>query len=124
MTILRDRSTTRADFIFYADRLSTLIVEKALSLIPYEPRKVNTPLGVPYSGKRITTDVSISCCNSGLTPAYRWRIDPAIGRSVLSRPPTSYPGRPDRVDAYSIGSKDRRAFTPPDRPATMHQIER
>jgi uridine kinase len=58
MTILRDRKTPREDFIFYADRLSTIIVEKALSLIPYQPKTVTTPLSIPYAGATITDEVS------------------------------------------------------------------
>ncbi|KAK8854574.1 uridine kinase [Kwoniella newhampshirensis] len=50
MTILRDRTTSRGDFIFYADRLSTIVVEKALTLIPCQPKTVKTPLGVDYKG--------------------------------------------------------------------------
>jgi uridine kinase len=50
MTILRDRETERGDFIFYADRLSTLIVEKALTLLPHRPISVRTPVGVSYTG--------------------------------------------------------------------------
>jgi uracil phosphoribosyltransferase len=50
MTILRDQSTERGDFIFYADRLSTLIVEKALTILPQQSRTVHTPVGCPYDG--------------------------------------------------------------------------
>lgn len=50
MTILRDQQTSRGDFIFYADRLSTLIVEKALELIPHQPKTVRTPVGLDYTG--------------------------------------------------------------------------
>lgn len=59
MTILRDDTTQRSDFIFYADRLSTLIVEKALTLIPYAPKTVRTPLGIDYKGVARTEDVSV-----------------------------------------------------------------
>ncbi|WWD19289.1 uridine kinase [Kwoniella shandongensis] len=50
MTILRDRTTSRGDFIFYADRLSTIVVEKALTLIPCKPKTIRTPLGLDYQG--------------------------------------------------------------------------
>jgi uridine kinase len=58
MTILRDQRTTRGDFIFYADRLSTLIVEKALELIPHCPKQVQTPLKLNFDGVTQTNDVS------------------------------------------------------------------
>jgi uridine kinase len=57
MTILRDQRTTRGDFIFYADRLSTLIVEKALELIPHCPKQVQTPLKINFDGVTQTNDV-------------------------------------------------------------------
>jgi uridine kinase len=58
MTILRDKRTTRGDFIFYADRLSTLIVEKALELIPHCQQEVQTPLKLKFDGMTQTSDVS------------------------------------------------------------------
>lgn len=59
MTILRDETTERGDFIFYADRLSTLIVEKGLSLIPYQDKSVKTPVGLTYDGVEAKEKVSI-----------------------------------------------------------------
>ena len=57
MTILRDQKTERGDFIFYADRLSTLIVEKALELIPYRPKSIVTAVNKPYEGVVQTEEV-------------------------------------------------------------------
>lgn len=59
MTILRDHQTSRGDFIFYADRLSTLIVEKALELIPHRPKEVTTPLDLKFEGVTQTDDASL-----------------------------------------------------------------
>ena len=59
MTILRDRETERGDFIFYADRLSTLIVEKALELISYQPTTIKTPVGSAYKGVTRTAEVRL-----------------------------------------------------------------
>lgn len=50
MTILRDAKTSRSDFIFYADRLSSLIVEKALESLPTSTRDIVTGCGVPFTG--------------------------------------------------------------------------
>lgn len=60
MTKLRDQETERGDFIFHADRLSTLIVEKALTLLPYEAQTVQTPLKLPYDGLTRAKEVSCS----------------------------------------------------------------
>lgn len=50
MTILRDAQTKRSDFIFYVDRLSTLIVEEALTFLPHGSKTVRTPTGIDYKG--------------------------------------------------------------------------
>lgn len=50
MTILRDADTKRGDFIFYIDRLATLIVEKALTLLPHAGKDVVTPTGNTFHG--------------------------------------------------------------------------
>ncbi|WWD02096.1 uridine kinase [Kwoniella europaea PYCC6329] len=66
MTILRDRTTDRGEFIFHADRLSTIVVEKALTLIPCEPKTIRTPLGIDYQGlARDDRLVGISILRSG-----------------------------------------------------------
>jgi uridine kinase len=41
-TILRDHSTLREEFRFFADRLSTLVIETALSLLPSRPKPIIT----------------------------------------------------------------------------------
>ncbi|PAA60331.1 hypothetical protein BOX15_Mlig019135g1, partial [Macrostomum lignano] len=51
-TLLRDRDTSRSDFVFYADRLIRLLVEEALNYLPYQSLSVLTPGGHPYDGLR------------------------------------------------------------------------
>ncbi|KAJ2959487.1 hypothetical protein NQZ79_g5104 [Umbelopsis isabellina] len=59
-TILRDVETSRDDFIFYAERLSTLIIEKAFSELPHDNVTVTTPVGHNYEGKRFKeTDATV-----------------------------------------------------------------
>lgn len=60
MTILRDTETKRGDFIFYIDRLATLIVEKALTLLPHKSKDVVTPTGNTYHGVANCDSVSSS----------------------------------------------------------------
>ncbi|QRV75143.1 uridine kinase [Ceratobasidium sp. AG-Ba] len=50
-TILRDKDTSREDFIFYADRLATLICEKAMEVLPFKEVTVTTPTGAIADGK-------------------------------------------------------------------------
>jgi uridine kinase len=58
LTILRNKDTNREDFIFFIDRLATLVVEKATEHLPYTSRTVITPLDVPSHGKKLDTAVS------------------------------------------------------------------
>ncbi|CAF3893320.1 unnamed protein product [Rotaria sordida] len=51
-TLLRDRTTCRNDFKFYADRLIRLTVEAALDQLPYVPYDVITPTGNCFQGLR------------------------------------------------------------------------
>ena len=104
MTILRDQRTTRGDFIFYADRLSTLIVEKALELIPHCPKKVQTPLKVNFEGVTQTNDVRYvsSLVVWRLPIGIGWSIDSTVRRSILVWSTTGHSGCPDWSYAYPV----------------------
>ncbi|PAA82340.1 hypothetical protein BOX15_Mlig007839g3 [Macrostomum lignano] len=65
-TLLRDKDTSRSDFVFYADRLIRLVVEEALNCLPYEPLSVVTPGGHKYDGLRYTRgNCGVSVMRSG-----------------------------------------------------------
>ncbi len=51
-TFVRNRQTCRDEFVFYARRLIRLVIEYALSLLPFEDVTVTTPQGVEYKGKK------------------------------------------------------------------------
>ncbi|OZJ03320.1 Uracil phosphoribosyltransferase, partial [Bifiguratus adelaidae] len=50
MTIIRGKDTSRADFIFYADRVIRLLVEEGLNHLPVNEKQVETPTGAIYNG--------------------------------------------------------------------------
>ncbi|KAJ7274365.1 armadillo/beta-catenin/plakoglobin [Mycena haematopus] len=50
-TILRSKTSSRQDFIFFVDRLATLLMEFALQFLPYSPRTVTTPTEAAFTGK-------------------------------------------------------------------------
>lgn len=56
-TVLRDRTSKRQDFIFFTDRLVTLLVERAMEKLPYREVAVETPIGVQAKGKAIDVEV-------------------------------------------------------------------
>jgi len=49
-TIIRDKDTSRGDFIFYSDRIIRLLVEEGLNHLPVLPKLVETPTGAKYEG--------------------------------------------------------------------------
>jgi len=49
-TIIRDKSTSRSDFVFTADRLIRLVIEEGLNILPCSPRTVTTSSGLSYLG--------------------------------------------------------------------------
>lgn len=58
MTILRDRTSNREDFIFFVDRLATVLAEHAMENLPYVDQEVVTPTEETYEGKKLEANVS------------------------------------------------------------------
>lgn len=72
-TIIQNPMTQEVDFIFYFDRMSTILVERALENLHYIASKVETPQGSDYQGLRWAGEVSAvvilrggSCMGTGL----------------------------------------------------------
>ncbi|XP_065212106.1 uridine-cytidine kinase-like 1 [Planococcus citri] len=55
-TFIRNKDTARDEFVFYSQRLMRLVIEYALSLLPFKDVTIDTPQGVPYRGKSCTAD--------------------------------------------------------------------
>lgn len=49
-TIIRNKETKREDYVFYSNRLIRLLVEEALSYLPFKEKTVITPTNVEYKG--------------------------------------------------------------------------
>ncbi|PPR02999.1 hypothetical protein CVT24_012328 [Panaeolus cyanescens] len=49
-TIIRDKNTSRGDFLFYSDRIIRLLVEEGLNHLPVVDKTVETPTGATYHG--------------------------------------------------------------------------
>ncbi|KAK3174618.1 hypothetical protein OEA41_001864 [Lepraria neglecta] len=72
-TIIQNPMTKEVDFIFYFDRLSSLLVERAMENIHFNGKKVETPQGNKYKGLTMAGEVSAvvilrggSCLETGL----------------------------------------------------------
>ncbi|TGZ84535.1 PRTase-like protein [Ascodesmis nigricans] len=50
LTMIRDKNTPRADFIFYSNRIIRLLVEEGLNHLPVISHPVTTPTGRTYQG--------------------------------------------------------------------------
>ncbi|KAK3508985.1 hypothetical protein QTP70_015414, partial [Hemibagrus guttatus] len=65
-TIIRDKSTSRGDFVFSADRLIRLVVEEGLNQLPYSECTVITPTGHKYDGVKFEKgNCGVSIMRSG-----------------------------------------------------------
>uniref|UniRef100_A0AAZ3P2C0 Uracil phosphoribosyltransferase homolog n=1 Tax=Oncorhynchus tshawytscha TaxID=74940 RepID=A0AAZ3P2C0_ONCTS len=65
-TIIRDKTTSRGDFVFCADRLIRLVVEEGLNQLPYSECTVTTPTGHMYEGVKFERgNCGVSIMRSG-----------------------------------------------------------
>ncbi|XP_038057175.1 uridine-cytidine kinase-like 1 isoform X2 [Patiria miniata] len=53
-TFIRNKNTCRDEFIFYSQRLTRILIESALALLPFEDCEVNTPQNTSYKGRKFT----------------------------------------------------------------------
>lgn len=67
-TRIRDQNTLRKDFVFYSDRIIRILLEEALSLLPYSSWTVETPTNRTFEG--VTPgDLSSSLCGVSILRA-------------------------------------------------------
>ena len=65
-TIIRNRETTREDFVFYSDRLIRLVLEESLNYIPVKTKDVITPTGANFHGVDLASSIcGVSIVRSG-----------------------------------------------------------
>jgi len=55
-TYIRNKDTSRDEFIFYSKRLIRLVIEYSLSLLPFDDTSVQTPQGIEYEGKKCSVN--------------------------------------------------------------------
>ncbi|KAI4182500.1 MAG: hypothetical protein L6R41_005945 [Letrouitia leprolyta] len=110
-TILQNPVTDDVDFIFYFDRLTTLLVERALDNLHFTTKTVQTPQGSYYQGLESKGDISAvvilrggSCLETGLK---RVIPDCKIGRLLVQtnyrtgEPELHYSHLPDDISSHS-----------------------
>jgi hypothetical protein len=65
-TIIRDATSSKNDFVFYADRLNRLIVEAGLGHLPFTEKIVKTPTGELFEFSWQAGGYVQHCCCSWL----------------------------------------------------------
>ncbi|KAF9907533.1 hypothetical protein EC991_010829 [Linnemannia zychae] len=92
-TIIRDFETSRHDFIFYADRLATLVIERALNELPYETHVVETPTKKTVHGLNLKANIAgVSILRAGGTMENGLRRvirDAVIGKILIQTDPNN-----------------------------------
>ncbi|KAJ7773304.1 armadillo/beta-catenin/plakoglobin [Mycena metata] len=92
-TILRSEKSTRQDFIFFVDRLSTLLMEFALQYLPYAPKTVITPTEAAFTGQvmsaKYVCGVSILRSGGALERGFRRVLNDVPMGSLLVQSHTS-----------------------------------
>ncbi|KAJ5674230.1 Uridine kinase [Penicillium macrosclerotiorum] len=111
-TILQNPETEHVDFVFYFDRLASILIEKALDMTVYVPTNIETPQGNKYMGlnpKGIVSAVPILRGGSCLETALKRTIPDCITGRVLiqtdensSEPELHYLRLPPQLEEHSM----------------------
>jgi uracil phosphoribosyltransferase len=92
-TIIRDRSATRGDLVFYSGRIMRLLIECAIEQLPFERFDVQTPVGETYQGFRLASPVcAVSVLRAGESMEYELRAawpSICIGKILIQRDTTT-----------------------------------
>ncbi|KAL2915006.1 Uridine kinase [Polyrhizophydium stewartii] len=92
-TIIRDENTNRHDFVFYAERLSRLVVEHGLAQLPFQESDVTTPTGAVYHGtvlRDLVCGVSIVRAGASMEHGLRQAVkDIPIGKILIQTDPST-----------------------------------
>ena len=86
LTILHDLTVTGEDFVFTVDRLSTLVMETAMSLLPYRSKVITLPNTNSHTGTELDLDniCSVSILRSGsVLQSSARRVLPALASGSL-----------------------------------------
>jgi uracil phosphoribosyltransferase len=66
LTILRDQTTPRSDFLFHSDRVTRMLLSSALTHLPYVEHTITTPLSTPFHGQKpLGNIVGVSILRAG-----------------------------------------------------------
>ncbi|KAM0561319.1 hypothetical protein ACHAPJ_003198 [Fusarium lateritium] len=112
-TILQDIDTDPEDFIFYFDRLASLIIEQALNNAHFEAKNIVTPQGYEYKGLVSTGEVCAIIVLRGGSA-----FEPALRKTI----PDCRTGRLLIQSDYSTGEPELHYLRLPDDIATQESV--
>ncbi len=72
-TIIRDKNTSKQDFVFYADRLIRIVVEAGLGCLPFGEKIVTTPTGKQYVPTTLDTHTHTHSLPPLLCERMEWK---------------------------------------------------
>lgn len=73
-TFIRNRKTSRDEFIFYSDRLMRILIENAMNFMPFKDITVTTPAGESFCGKTNTAQIcGVAIMRAGETMEHSLR---------------------------------------------------
>jgi uridine kinase len=109
-TIINNPHTNEVNFIFYLDRMATLLIERAFDNLPFQAKTVTTPLDLEYKGLAVSRKVSAvvilrggACFETGLK---RVIADCLTGRLLIQtnvrtgEPELHYKKLPDNISTH------------------------
>ncbi|XP_045433194.1 uridine-cytidine kinase-like 1 isoform X2 [Pipistrellus kuhlii] len=129
-TIIRDKETSRDEFIFYSKRLMRLLIEHALSFLPFQVRRAGCMAGRPLAftgapcaaGLRRADPAGAGLCWQVLRgEADHWRVHPAGGGDHGAGAAGGVQGRAHRHHPHPDQPAHRRARAPLPAAAQGHQ---
>ncbi|KRZ52775.1 Uridine-cytidine kinase-like 1, partial [Trichinella nativa] len=112
-SLIRNKNAPRSEFIFYSNRLMRLLIEHALSLLPFSDCNVECPSGLIYAGKRrkarLICGVSILRAGETMETALREVLKDCIISKILIQtnpdsmePELYYLTLPKEISSYHI----------------------
>ncbi|KRZ78850.1 Uridine-cytidine kinase-like 1, partial [Trichinella papuae] len=112
-SLIRNKNAPRSEFIFYSNRLMRLLIEHALSLLPFSDCNVECPSGLIYAGKRrkarLICGVSILRAGETMETALREVLKDCIISKILIQtnpesmePELYYLTLPKEISSYNI----------------------
>ncbi|VDK30340.1 unnamed protein product [Gongylonema pulchrum] len=111
-TFMRNRKTTRDEFIFYSDRLMRILIENAMNSMPFKDTAVTKPTGESFVGKAKTSQIcGVAIMRAGETMEHALRAvvkDCKMGKILIQtnektmEPELFYLRLPKNIHQYKV----------------------